>query len=125
MTTAVGHTVGLAVDGVVGLVLEAVEHVGVVGDQGGVDRGHVAAGDEPQRRVTRGGDAVVLAGLHQLDHLRRAGADLDRRLAASRRLERGHPVVAAIRHFLGRTTDDVVGPGDEAQRALALADGRR
>ena len=113
-----------AVDGVVRLVLEAIEDVRVVGDLGGVDRRDVAAGDEAQGRVTRRGDAVVLTGLHQLDHLGRAGPDLDRGLAAGRGLERGDPVVAAGRDGLAaRAAHDVLRPGDEVELALALADG--
>ena len=121
---AVGHAVADAVDRVVGLVLQAVEHVLVVRDQVEVDRGDVAAGDQAERRVTRRRHAVVLAGLHQLDHVGRVDADLDRDLAAGRLLERGDPVVALDLLAAG-PADDVAGPGDEVQLALGRTERRR
>ena len=115
---AVRHAVHLAVDAVELLVLEGVEDVLVVRDQVGVDRVHVAALDQARGGVAGGGDAVVLAGPHQLHHLVRGVADLDVDLAAGLLLEVRHPVDLRV----GRAVLDVAGPGDEVHLALALAE---
>ena len=53
---AVGHAVRHAVDRVPRLQLEALEDVGVVRDQVGVDRRHLAAGDQARRWRRRDAD---------------------------------------------------------------------
>ena len=110
--------VRLAVDGVVRLQLEVLVHVGVVRDQVDVDRRDLAAGDEAERRVAGGRDAVVLAALHELHHLVGRVAELGVDRAAGGLLERGHPVDGGI----GRAVLDVAGPGDEVDLTFALAE---
>ena len=92
--------------------------VGVVGHQVGVDRRDVAGVDQPQRRVTGGGHHVVLAGVHQADHLVGGVGDLDVDLAAGRLLERVHPVDRRV----GGAVLGVAGPGDDVDLALAGAE---
>jgi hypothetical protein len=108
----------LAVERVVGLVLERVEHVLVVRDQVGVHRHHIAALEQPSARVARCRDRVVLSGPHQLDHLVRGVSDLDVDLTAGLLLERRHPVDLRV----GGAVLDVSGPGDEVDLALTLAE---
>ena len=104
-----GDAIGDAVDRVVRLVLEALEDVLVVRDQVEVDRCDGLRRDQPQRRVAGGGDAVVVARLHQRHHLVGAGADLRVDLATRLLLERRHPVLL-----------DVARPVDEIDLALVL-----
>ncbi|MGH1551897.1 hypothetical protein ACRAWF_06375 [Streptomyces sp. L7] len=94
------------------------EDVLVVGDQTRVDGGGVAGGYEAQGGVAGGGDGVVLAGLHQLDHLVGAGRDLGVDLAARLLLEVADPVDLGV---VGAVLD-IAGPGDQVDLALALAE---
>ena len=110
--------VRLAVDGVVRLQLEVLEHVGVVRDQVDVDRCDLAAGDEAERRVAGRRHAVVLAGLHELHHLVGRVAELDVDRATGGLLELGHPVDGGI----GRPVLDVTGPGDQVDLTFALTE---
>ena len=103
---------------VVRLVLERGVDVLVVGDQIHIHRRHVAADHEAQRGVARRRHAIVLAGLHERDHLVRGAGDLGVRDAAGLLLERTDPVRLGI----GRPVLRVPGPDDDVQRALALAD---
>ena len=112
--TAVRDAVVGAVERVVRLVLQVVEDGLVVGDQIRVDRGHVAALEEPRGRVARGRDAVVLAGPHQLHHLVRRAGHLDLDVAAGLLLEARDPV-GAVGPIL-----DVPGPRDQVDLALLL-----
>ena len=119
---AVRDTVGPAVDRVPGLALQALEHVGVVLHQVGVDGSDVAGGDQAQCRVAGRRDAVVLAGAHQRHHLVGRVRDLDVDPAARLLLEVRHPVDPRV----GRAVLHVARPGDQVDLALALADrGRR
>ena len=81
---AVGHAVRLSVQTVVVLALDPLLHVCVVRDELGVDRGDLARRHQPHARVARGGDAVVLAGLDQRDHVVGAAAVLRVHRAARR-----------------------------------------
>ena len=110
----VGHAVVDAVDRVVRRRLQRRGDVLEVGDQVGVDRHHVAAGDQPVGGVAGRRHAVVLARAHQLHHLVRGLAVLDLDLAPGLLLERLDDV------GLG-----VALPGDQIEPALALADRRR
>ena len=120
---SVGHAVTDAVDRVVGLVLQAVEDVRVVRDQAEVDGSHVTAGDQTERRVARSRHAVILPGLHQLDHVGRVEAHLDRDLAAGRGLEGCDPVVALDLLAAG-SADDIARPGNEVEGALGRPERR-
>ena len=115
--TAVRDAVGDPVDAVPRLHLQRVEDVGVVGHQVGVDRLDVAGRDQPQRRVAGGRNDVVLAGLHQVDHVVGGRCRLDVDLAAGLLLERRHPVDGRV----GAAVLGVAGPGDDVQLALGLA----
>ena len=108
---SVRDAVGDAVDRVVRLVLQALEDRVVVLDQVEVDRGHVLACDQSQCRVARRRDTVVVAGLHQRDHLVRGRADLRVDLAARLCLEGSDPVLL-----------DVAGPVDQVHLTLSRAD---
>ena len=88
-------------------------------DQVDVDRLHLLAGDQAQRRVARGGDEVEAALVHQRDHLVGGGGRLDVDLAAGLLLEVGDPVIGLV----GLAALDVAGPGDDIDLAFALADG--
>ncbi len=118
---AVRDAVHLAADGVPVAILEERPDVGVVGDQVGVDRGHVTAGDESQGRVARGGHHVVLTRLHQVHRLVGGAEVLDVDLAARLLLEGGHPVDGLVRGAVLR----VAGPGQHAEAVLELPDLRR
>ena len=117
---AVRDAVHLAVDRVPRLVLQRLEDVRVVGDQPGVDRLDVAAGDEAQGGVAGGGHDVVLAGAHQLHGLVGGAEGLDGDLAAALLLEVGDPV---DRRVVGAVLD-VAGPGEDADLALGGAERR-
>ena len=112
------HAVGDAVDRVVRLVLQALEHVLVVRDQVEVHGRDVAGGDQAQAGVAGRRDPVVLAGPHQGHHLVRRVAGLDVDLAAGLLLEVRHPVDLRIRG----PVLDVAGPGDQVDLTLAFAE---
>ena len=101
--------VGDAVDRVVRLVLQALEDVLVVRDQIVVHGRDVAPRDEPQRRVSRRGHAVVVPGAHERHHLVRGRPDLCIHGAARLLLEGLHPVVL-----------EVARPRDQVDLALLL-----
>ena len=92
-------------------VLQERRDVRVVGHQVGVHRRHVAAVDQPQGGVAGGRHPVVLAGLHQRDHLVRGVADLHVDLAAGLLLERRDPVDGLV---VGAVLG-VPGPGDDVE----------
>ena len=75
-----------------GLALEALEDVGVVRDQIGVDRRDFLARDQAQGCVAGCRHAVVLAGLHERDHLVGGVAGRHVDLAAGVLLEGRDPV---------------------------------
>ena len=114
---AVRHAVGDAVDAVVRLHLEVLEHVRVAGDQVRVHGLDAVAVDEPEGRVTRCGDDVPAATLHELHGLVGGAERLEVDDAAGRLGERGDPVDGRI----GRAVLDVAGPREDVDLALAIA----
>ena len=107
-----------AVDGVPGRVLEPIVDGLPTRNQVDIDRLHLLAGDQSQRRIARGGDEIEPALVHQRHHLVGGRRRLDVDLAARLLLEVGDPVVVLI----GLTALDVTGPGNDIDFAFALAD---
>ena len=114
-----GDAVVDAVDGVVRRRLEDRDEVLPARDQVDVHRPDVAAFDQPQARVARGGDEIPLAaaptaaGAHERDHLVRRAGVLAMDLAAALLLE-----------LLGEARIGIVRPLDQVEGTLALPDRR-
>ncbi|MPL93019.1 hypothetical protein SDC9_39143 [bioreactor metagenome] len=112
-----GHAVMGAVDGVPGRILQPVVDALPVGDQIDVDRLHLAARDQPQRGIARGGDQIEAPLVHQRHHFIGGARGLHLDLAAGGLLELGDPVIGRI----GLAALDIARPGDDRQRPLGLA----
>jgi hypothetical protein len=119
----VGDPVVDAVNGVVRLVLEGREDVGVVLDQVDVDCLDVASSNESQAGVARCRDDVELLGVcrEQAERLVGRTENLNGDLAAAGVLERLDPVD----RFVGRSVFDVARPRQHGHFAFAFADRRR
>ena len=112
---SVRNAVVLPVTGVVVLILEERREVGVVLDQGGVDRRDEPGIDEANAGVARGRHAVVSTGAHQLEHLVGGRRDLRLDDAAGLVLERVHPVVRRV----GAAVFGIARPHDQVEGLLA------
>ena len=117
----VGRAVMLAVDKVPRRFLESIVDLRPARDQVGVDLLNPLADDHPQRRVSRSGDKIEPALVHQRDHLVRSVRRFHVHLAAGGRFEFRDPV--ELGH--GFSAFDIAGPGDDADLAFACAEFRQ